>query len=375
MASTKENFPEKFPVPVVVSSETVEADSSVDYTTKEGFLALFKELIPVLKKDLNSNGYRLPKDAVEYIGKMMEYNVPKGKLTRGITVVNTFKALKPKASPEDVKRAAVLGWCIEWIQASFLVADDIMDNSITRRGQPCWYRNKSVGLIAINDALVLLTQSEVLLHKYFNHDSELFSALHACLVSTIYNTEMGQCIDMTTQPIDKTKVNYDDYTIERYDQIVKFKTAFYSFYAPVALGMIAAGYYQKEHLDVAETICMKMGRYFQIQDDYLDVFGDPAVLGKIGTDIQDAKCSWLMVQALQITTDDQKKILLENYGKDDENCIKVIKKLFNELRLEGRYQKFEEKIYNELLGDIAKCQNVPVVIFEQLLGKIYKRNK
>ena len=33
---------------------------------------------------------------------------------------------------------AVLGWCIEWLQAWLLVADDIMDESQTRRGQPCW---------------------------------------------------------------------------------------------------------------------------------------------------------------------------------------------------------------------------------------------
>lgn len=43
-------------------------------------------------------------------------------------------------SPPEFARAAVLGWCIEWLQAFFLVADDVMDDSVTRRGQPCWFR-------------------------------------------------------------------------------------------------------------------------------------------------------------------------------------------------------------------------------------------
>lgn len=87
-------------------------------------------------------------------------------------------------------------------------------------------------------------------------------------------------------------------------------------------------------LSQARRICMIMGEYFQIQDDYLDCFGDPQVIGKVciclpsfvshylqhqsselgltltqvGTDIQDNKCSWLVVQALQRATPAQRKV-------------------------------------------------------------------
>jgi farnesyl diphosphate synthase len=77
---------------------------------------------------------------------MIEYNVVGGKLNRGITVLavqRTLKAAKtkdPKAKLTSLEtaRASVLGWAIEWLQAFFLVADDVMDDSEERRGNPCW---------------------------------------------------------------------------------------------------------------------------------------------------------------------------------------------------------------------------------------------
>lgn len=92
--------------------------------------------------------------------------------------------------------------------------------------------------------------------------------------------------------------------------------------------MHLAGEKNAAAFDAAKSILVKMGQYFQIQDDYLDCFADPEVLGKVGTDIQDNKCSWLVCTALQFVSPDQKEIILANYGQAEPACINRIKRLY-----------------------------------------------
>ena len=115
-------------------------------------------------------------------------------------------------------------------------------------------------------------------------------------------------LDLITTPADK--VDLSRYTIQNYTDIAKYKTAYYSFYLPVACGLTIAGIEDKDAFRVSEEILIPMGIYFQIQDDYLDCYADPDLLGKIGTDIQDNKCSWLVCQALDRATPEQRTSLM-----------------------------------------------------------------
>ena len=61
--------------------------------------------------------------------------------------------------------------------------------------------------------------------------------------------------------------------------------------------------------DVKQLI-VEIGRLFQVQDDFLDVFGDSTQTGKFGSDIAENKCSWLIVKAYQEANKEQKQILM-----------------------------------------------------------------
>ena len=261
------------------------------------------------------------------------------------------------------------------LQAFFLVSDDIMDASITRRGEPCWYRQPGVGMVAINDAFMLESSIYHILKKEFrSHPSyiDLVELFH----DVTFQTEFGQLCDLITAPEDH--VDLDNFSMEKYTFIVIYKTAYYSFYLPVALALHYLQLATPSNLKQAHDILIPLGEYFQIQDDYLDAFGDPKVIGKIGTDIKDNKCGWLINQALLICSPEQRKTLDDNYGQKDDAKEAVVKKLYNELKLDQRYLDYEEKVVGELRAMIAKVdegEGLKKEVFESYLAKIYKRQK
>eukprot|EP00074_Homo_sapiens_P113283 XP_024309844.1 farnesyl pyrophosphate synthase isoform X4 [Homo sapiens] len=283
-----------------------------------------------------------------------------------------------------------------------------MDSSLTRRGQICWYQKPGVGLDAINDANLLEACIYRLLKLYCREQPYYLNLIELFLQSS-YQTEIGQTLDLLTAP--QGNVDLVRFTEKRYKSIVKYKTAFYSFYLPIAAAMYMAGIDgEKEHAN-AKKILLEMGEFFQIQvrrqeavaenrhqlhsssaqephpssfaalplpaqDDYLDLFGDPSVTGKIGTDIQDNKCSWLVVQCLQRATPEQYQILKENYGQKEAEKVARVKALYEELDLPAVFLQYEEDSYSHIMALIEQyAAPLPPAVFLGLARKIYKRRK
>ncbi|UKZ46369.1 hypothetical protein TrVGV298_000570 [Trichoderma virens] len=323
-------------------------------TTLKEFEAVYPKLEEALLDHAKS--YKLPEKELNWLKKNFEVNPLGGKCNRGMSVPDSVSVILGRPlTEEEYFKSATLGWMTELLQAFFLVSDDIMDSSITRRGQPCWYRQEGVGMIAINDAFLLESGIYIILKKFFR-DHPRYIDLVELFHETSFQTELGQLCDLLTAPEDT--VNLDNFSMVKYSFIVIYKTAYYSFYLPVALALYQLDIATPENLQTAKDILIPPWR--------------------IGTDIKDNKCSWLVNQALQIVTPEQRKILEENYGQKDDAKEQVIKKLYNDLKLKERYEEFEERRageIKEMINKIDESQGLKKQVFEVFLSKIYKRSK
>jgi len=320
--------------------------------------------------------YEMPPNEVEWVKNMLSYNVKGGKMNRGLMVVESVLELAKfkgeELTPQEVSRFAVLGWAIEWMQAWLLMADDIMDDSVTRRGQPCWYKLPNVQKIAINDAFFIEMLVFKMLKRHFGRE-KYYMQLIDLFLETTFQTECGQLLDTLC-----LNLSIEDFTVDRWTLIVKYKTAFYSFYCSVALGMVVFGIEDQKAYDNAREILMVMGIYFQAQDDYLDCYATKEVIGKIGTDIQDKKCGWLFCKAyceLKIS-EKQRSTLKANYGFWDDAKVAKVKEVYRDLKLEDLYKIYEEESYNQIMALRPTVDGLlPWSIFDIFLKKVYKRSK
>ncbi|KAJ5726036.1 uncharacterized protein N7483_007393 [Penicillium malachiteum] len=298
--------------------------------------------VPQLVFD-NLEAMGLAPKANQKIADCIDANTQGGNLLRGRTVIDTAWILRGHSlSPAEADDLGKLGSLVELLNAAYLIWDDIMDGSSTRRGKPCWYRRESIGMDAVNDGCLLRSSIYVIIKNGFrDHPSyleltELFA--EACL-----QTELGQHCDALA-----STGSLEEFIWKQYGFITAKKTAYYTMYLPLTIPLFYLGLATPERLAEIYDISMKMGYVFQARDDFLDVYGDPNVTGKIGTDIQDHKCAWPAIEAMARCDDNQRMVLIENYGKKDPVNVLKVKAIFDEINLPQLFGDWDAKMVAEL---------------------------
>ncbi|XP_075981323.1 uncharacterized protein LOC142979960 [Anticarsia gemmatalis] len=309
-----------------------------------------------------------------WIKKVIEHNVTGGKLARGCMTMLAYEMMeKPENITEEyLHLSKVLGWCLEMIQGYFCVLDDVMDSSTTRRGSPCWHLMPNVGMGALNDAVLMSSSYMQIIETYF-FNTPHYAELVRLVNESVLLTSMGQHLDLAMAH--RKKDDYSLFTIEKHQQIIQYKTSYYTFRLPTLLALTLVKDVDKGLYVHLDEIFILLGNLFQTQDDYIDCFGDEALTGKAGTDIQEGKCSWLAVTALERCNEEQKQIFVKHYASKDPGDVARIKKLYEDLCIPELYKLKEIEIHDDIVRRIRalpseRAQNY----FFKLLDRTYKRD-
>ena len=241
-----------------------------------------------------------------------------------------------------------------------LVHDDIMDSSKIRRGKETvhikWNLNQA---ILSGDSMLILS------YKLFeNYSDDIQKKLLQLFNDTALLICEGQQMDMDFE--NQTNVNYESYI-----KMIKYKTAVL-LGSSMQMGAIINNVNEIDSKLLYEC-GINLGLAFQIQDDYLDLFGDQEVIGKkVGGDVIENKKTILYHMCFAKSGNDQKSLLNEIYKSNDSNKVEKAKKLFVEtkadqaaLNLVKKYSDLAIKSIDDL--DVNQSNKQELIDLSQLL--------
>jgi geranylgeranyl diphosphate synthase, type II len=211
-----------------------------------------------------------------------------------------------------------VGTAIELFHNFTLIHDDIMDKAPLRRGQATVHaRNGASTALLVGDVMVVNA------YEYLNKISTLYSQKIIRLFNKIaMEVCEGQQLDMDFEKL--SMVPLDDYI-----NMIQLKTSVL-LAASLKMGAILGGAGQGNQEHIYE-FGRNLGIAFQIQDDYLDAFGDPAKFGKqVGGDILVNKKTFLMIHALEMASEAQKKELVRLMEENPADKVQSVLTIFKE---------------------------------------------
>ncbi len=221
----------------------------------------------------------------------------------------------------NYKTALPAAMAVEVFHNFSLVHDDIMDDAPLRRGQVTVHEkwDLNTGILS-GDAMLILA------YQYFEqYEPEVFRDLAKLFSKTALEVCEGQQWDVDFE-------QRNNVTIPEYLKMIEYKTAVLVA-AAMKMGAIVAKTSEKEG-DLIYDFGLNLGLAFQLQDDYLDAFGDPKTFGKqVGGDIIENKKTYLYLKALEFSTPEKASELEKLFSlqlEDNSEKIETAKTIFNE---------------------------------------------
>lgn len=274
-----------------------------------------KELLEIVNHYLDSLAYnRKPASLYEPIKYVLDLG---GKRIRPILMLLSYNLYKD--NPKDILSSAC---ALETYHNYTLLHDDLMDEAPLRRGQQTVHKkwNDNQAVLSGDSMLVLAYE------RLAKCDAKHLEAVLHLFTETALQIGEGQQYDMEFEM-------RNDVTVEEYIEMIRLKTSVLLACA-TKMGAILADA-SKEDAENLYKFGEQIGLAFQLQDDYLDVYGDAKVFGKkIGGDITSNKKTYMLITAFNQANAEQRAELEKWINKSDfdtEEKIAAVTRLYNEI--------------------------------------------
>ncbi len=245
----------------------------------------------------------------------------------------------------DCREALPAAIAVEMFHNFSLVHDDIMDDAPLRRGNETVHEKWSINTgILSGDAMLIMA------YRYFEeYEPETFRSLAKLFSKTALEVCEGQQWDVDFE-------ERNDVTIPEYIKMIEYKTAVLVGAAMKMGGIVAKT--TEENCDLIYDFGRNLGIAFQLQDDYLDAFGNPETFGKqVGGDIIENKKTYLYLKALEkadIAGREQLTDLFCMQPEDSMEKIQLVKNIFTTSGADAETRKAIEEYTRKAFETLEK---------------------
>ena len=304
-----------------------------------------------------------------------------GKRLRPYMLLATYQAYNPEGKLSDIMPAAVAH---ELIHSAMLIHDDIIDRDSIRYGvknvsgqydehYSQFFQDKDeLSHMSLSAALLagdaLIADAHMLIRKT-NRPAELVDQAETILNKEIFEVIGGELLDVEVAFLPKDSISLDT--------IAQYKTASYSFVGPLTTGAMLAQAPEAD-INILKELSVIIGIGYQLRDDLIGVFGNPAVTGKSNSsDIREGKRTYLVEKFEQLANPAQSEQFFSIFHQADANdkALEVVRNLLVETGaraaveelVEQKRMRALEKAANLSLSDEAK--QLYLTLIEQSLNR------